>query len=750
MGDFKMVKIIATSEIGDFFDDGRLLEFLNKQSNPYSDLLNWLQYSDASTWSATSITSTQIVIDGNLWGNALYRVTISGSGIDPISSFANFQAAVQAGLANGDFDSIVIRGQNLNTPGVADAEILNISLSPSGYTMTSGDQVISVTGSLPAELGQFYDLAQIAEQMASFSTLSNAQQAQIITDLNAYGISDLSVSSGGVEVFAIETTATESSLSIMGYKVSLFGDFPTAFGDNLELLFKVGTTLSLGGTIDFSDIFGSSITRLKIYNPDGDVILKTVGDLGTSGTIAVDLTRIDGVKVVNQIIGENTSNATGVSYVPGDNLVGTNGADFIFGLAGHDTLFGGKGTDTMFGGTGNDRLNGGRGDDVLNAGSNKGADIIYGSRGDDTLIFSDSGEGYQQIDYSTISRGIKVVIKGNANTGTVFKGNFGTDTLIDVNTPMKAGMVYSTGGFGIVGTAKNDKFILNIAKDGWIQVRGGDGVDSYDLRLAQGSITRLTMWDATNGANVDISTGTIADDGFGNAETLNIIDKGGQLEIFGTAFADTFVGSDMDERFILFQGNDTVDGGGGKDLVRYDRAGVDAVNVDLTTGTSTGTWWGQAFVHSLTNIENVRGSRDAGDVLIGNAKANKLEGRGGDDVLVGKKGKDFLQGDAGNDILSGGRGRDTLIGGVGDDKLTGGKLKDVFVFDGTQDEGRDRITDFQDGLDRIRIEGESFADLTIKQAGGGSNTRILLDSGTEIILLNVDKADIGIDDFIFV
>lgn len=72
----------------------------------------------------------------------------------------------------------------------------------------------------------------------------------------------------------------------------------------------------------------------------------------------------------------------------------------------------------------------------------------------------------------------------------------------------------------------------------------------------------------------------------------------------------------------------------------------------------------------------------------------------------------ILNGDDGNDILRGMAGKDQLFGDVGNDVLTGGAGKDIFDFYTTQ--GRDRITDFQNGQDRMDIHDwrglENFAD----------------------------------------
>ncbi|WP_423212539.1 Calx-beta domain-containing protein [Paracoccus yeei] len=63
---------------------------------------------------------------------------------------------------------------------------------------------------------------------------------------------------------------------------------------------------------------------------------------------------------------------------------------------------------------------------------------------------------------------------------------------------------------------------------------------------------------------------------------------------------------------------------------------------------------------------------ETGNLLIGTAYAERIEGFGGHDRLIGL---------AGNDILSGGTGNDTLIGGAGADRLLGGAGNDTFHVD---------------------------------------------------------------------
>ncbi len=153
-------------------------------------------------------------------------------------------------------------------------------------------------------------------------------------------------------------------------------------------------------------------------------------------------------------------------------------------------------------------------------------------------------------------------------------------------------------------------------------------------------------------------------------------------------------------------------------------------------------------------IENARGGAGA-DQLTGNGVANdlygmggrdKLFGLGGADKLVGGGGRDVLKGGAGADRLIGGGQKDVLIGGKGNDTLTGGAGADVFKF--FSGDGRDRITDFDPGVDRISLVslGVDFSDLTLTDKWNGVRVEV---DGVDVLLLGLTAADLSADDFIF-
>jgi hypothetical protein len=310
-------------------------------------------------------------------------------------------------------------------------------------------------------------------------------------------------------------------------------------------------------------------------------------------------------------------------------------------LAGADVQFvAPSGANPINGTDDDDNLVGTAGDDLITTGNaSLNGDFVEGSAGNDTIDMSgnDGTDGFVTLGYGALNSGIFVSIDGAANTGTVDKGANGTDTLVGVAQPLFAG--FGNGGLGVLGTSSNDSFTLAPGADQWMQVRGGDGADSYEINGDGPVRLDFAFTGATGGAQVNLATGAIADDGFGNAETITGTNN--IWEVRGTANADAITGGAADESFISRGGDDTIDGGGGFDRLRYDRSGAGSASVDLAAGTATGSWDGVAFTNTISNIEWVRGSNSA-DTLAGDTNDNRLDGRGGTDTFVHVGGNDTI------------------------------------------------------------------------------------------------------------
>jgi hypothetical protein len=133
---------------------------------------------------------------------------------------------------------------------------------------------------------------------------------------------------------------------------------------------------------------------------------------------------------------------------------------------------------------------------------------------------------------------------------------------------------------------------------------------------------------------------------------------------------------------------------------------------------------------------------DQGDRLVGTNQADRLNGGAGNDVLLGEGGNDRLMGGSGDDRLLGKGGNDRLTGGRGQDELSGGGGDDEFVIDDTSRASlrrADRVVDFQNGRDRIVLDGFRFRQLEIRQGTGKQADHTLIsDSKTGDYLLVLD------------
>ncbi|MEM6744578.1 MAG: hypothetical protein AAF676_12695 [Pseudomonadota bacterium] len=138
--------------------------------------------------------------------------------------------------------------------------------------------------------------------------------------------------------------------------------------------------------------------------------------------------------------------------------------------------------------------------------------------------------------------------------------------------------------------------------------------------------------------------------------------------------------------------------------------------------------------------------RGGGDRLLGKGGDDRMDGGGGKDFLRGRGGADRLEGDGGEDRLIGDGGRDVLDGGRGADRLTGGAGRDRFEFG--RKAGRDVVTDWRDGEDKLSIEAgaKRFGDLEFTER----RKFVDVDFGQGVArLMGAELDDLGRSDFVF-
>ena len=219
-----------------------------------------------------------------------------------------------------------------------------------------------------------------------------------------------------------------------------------------------------------------------------------------------------------------------------------------------------------------------------------------------------------------------------------------------------------------------------------------DGDDSYDFKTSidpyvtiydRGGTDELDFNSArfSQGITLDLTPGTrsslkeSAQNASGQsvlADVDFVIARQSVLEnVIGTPRDDHIYGNDADNQLEGGAGADLLDGRDGEDTVSYKLSGA-GVNVDLSKKKQA--------------VSTTQGDHSSGDTLI------SIE---------------HIIGSDHNDVLIGNRDRNRIEGGKGDDTLTGDGGKDIFVvrfaLDASEPE-RDTITDFQPGVDKLKIQ----------------------------------------------
>ena len=184
-----------------------------------------------------------------------------------------------------------------------------------------------------------------------------------------------------------------------------------------------------------------------------------------------------------------------------------------------------------------------------------------------------------------------------------------------------------------------------------------------------------------------------------------------------------------------------------------------STNLDANTFSSTGDY--ELVINAFNTIEGT----DSRDILQGTQQNDFIRGENGDDILTGLEQNDSLVGGGGDDILTGNNGNDTLIGGDGSDRLIGDRGNDILQGDAGDNfyiggEGSDiyavanidgvnnTIVDFEDGTDKILLQGASFFDATIENSDGLYGTSVSIFGTSVATLVGVDPSNISEDDFV--
>lgn len=492
----------------------------------------------------------------------------------------------------------------------------------------------------------------------------------------------LSVGAGGAILAngapcADATTANTDSIQILDSVVPAGGAAPQVTIDLSGGPFAPGFTDEPGSSDEIEihlELSGVALPQLTIVGSSGD-------DHVVAGALGINLNADepdDDVDVTYNVADSDLGNSIL------DRLLGGGGDDQLSNAGGEGTggawpfstplIDGGPGNDTLSAGAEDAVLVGDSGDDWLRGGPDDsddlrggpGFDRLEGGAGNDHL---DGGPDDDWAQYGTAPGPVKVALPGGTASGG--DGYGGTDTFASIER--------------IEGSAFDD---LLVGDSGDNLIFAGGGNDRVLGLGGADSIRGMDGNDKVNGGSGDDPglSGDAGDDTVeGGAGDDQLSDGSGNDKVLGEGGDDVIEASEWDPDLGLGTiGADVLSGGPGDDTVRYwyrdvgVRVTLDGVRNDGPTGLDN--------VGGPSNdVENVEGSLNGNDLLIGNAVANRLDGHGGSDKLLGLGGRDQIVGGAGRDALVGGQGGDELLADDGEadyvDGGTGRDSADVDTFD---------------------------------------------------------------------
>jgi Ca2+-binding RTX toxin-like protein len=542
---------------------------------------------------------------GKDWADYSYVTSVTGVTV-------NLTAGT--GVVDGTDSDTLISIENVIGSNRADTltggggNVVNTLLGKDGndifYGYGDGDTLHGGAGSDTA------DYQNVSSQL--IITLDGSNSDTLLEIENVYGSSNKDTLTGNSDANILDGRGDADTLSGMGGADTLIGG-----SGNDTLIGGAGNDTLWGGTdavtdsgIDTADYSGSTAIFVDLAN-------STVNDgLGGIDTLA-------GIEVV-----------VGSGY--NDVMTGSSSADTLVGNGGNDTFNASFGSDTYYGGIFGSGNDGGVKDRITYA-------ALYGQSSVDRIVVD-------------LSSGVSANIMAGGST-------IATDSLYAIEEIVATSgddtLIGGSGAQTFYGGAGNDTLTGNIDGD-YLDGEGGINLADYSGRSSN---LVINLAAASNNAYVsgattpadtlsniqNITTGSGADTISGNSSD-NIVHAGSANDIInGGEGNDTLFGEEGNDTFVGGEGDDTLIGGtstvadSGIDTADYSGTLYFGVNVDLSSGTASGSTIGSDLLYG---IENVIGSAQA-DTLKGGTGVNTLSGLGGNDTLYGNLDGDRLDGGIG-------------------------------------------------------------------------------------------------------
>jgi serralysin len=749
------------------------------------DGVEGLDFADA----VFSLAGTVAVFDGD--GALVSMHTTIQAAIDAVTTVAGYRIFAGAGTYAEDVNvtkGVRIEGANI---GVAGDDTRGTETSVKSFTISADDVTIDgveVTGS--SNSAGVY----VAAGSDNFSLVNSSLNG--LTD--AYG-----VLTGQVEGLDV----TDNLL--VGYGIGVYVSGGGSTGDIHSNIFQGGGLEAVPATTNqglyngiiletshvgvsdntFDNMYYSSIV-ITPFGPDTVDLATFITGNDYPGTLAERVIFVYPTNDTHNVLGTSANEgfdaetaqlaviSGGYGYTSAStSFDGRGGDDYAWGGELADTFIGGSGSDQLFGKGGNDDLTGGADNDLIDGGAGTDTAHIGGA-----LSYLDTVAGWaitSSADGTDFVQNTEVVVDGDGHRNLLVRGS-GYATLQAALTGASTGdyLRLATGNY--TGT-------VNYSVGG-LTVIAQPGAVQNNLIYATASAFGITVL-ASGGA--DTITGSANNDalnGGGGADVLN-----------GGAGADYLDGGGV--------GAAQLNGGSGDDTIVVDAddlvgeavgGGFDNVAAKVSYVLNAGA---EVEILSTTNNAGTAaislGGNEFGQVLVGNAGNNYLDGGGGVDLFAGLGGNDTYIVDAddrvsegagggydsvaaktsyvlevlqevellsttdnggtsainltGNEygqVLVGNAGANILDGGLGNDILQGLGGNDTFQFTAALGAGNvDTIVDFAAG-DKITLDDAAFAGLTpgalpagafvVGTAALDADDRIIYNSATGQLYFDAD------------
>jgi Ca2+-binding RTX toxin-like protein len=393
-------------------------------------------------------------------------------------------------------------------------------------------------------------------------------------------------------------------------------------------------------------------------DPSGGSILTPLVIRNNPGTVGPDSNYLKYTGVEHVLLGGTNGNDILIGSEGDDTLYADGGNDRLEGGAGNDSYFGGDGDDIITDLFGDDIIRSGAGHDAINAGA--GVDLIVGDAGQDFIVLGadllDEAFGGVGNDFVLGSKTTEQTLGGEGDdwievgawTGAV-GDNF--DDQFQADAVKGHDVFHGDGGF--------DEFVGEGGDDIWFGSLGRgkfDGMSGYDW---------TTYGDMNFAVDVDLARQILP--GIPVLPANVALDTFTQVEgASGSTKDDVIRGTDVTAVDVPTEG--------------FRGSALDAEGRALITGL-------QALLAGAGPASfDAQGNFVGGNILLGSAGSDLMEGRGGDDILDGDK---WLRvriavmstfdanGPTGNTVLSYHDSMKTLVSQVLSGAINPGQLKIV-------------------------------------------------------------------------